>query len=220
MEILYEDNQVLVIYKEKGVLAQSDGSDKLDVLTLAKNYIKDKYNKPGNVYLGLVHRLDLNTEGLMVLARTSKAAKRLSLDISNHVNFNKKYLAIVEGIPKGNSIKSYLEKDEKNKKAYLSLNGKLALLDYKVLNSVTFNNNKLSIVDIDLKTGRFHQIRCQFASINHPLFGDKKYGSKNTYDYPVLQAYSLSFNHPVSKELLTFTKIDYNNLFKNIEGLL
>ena len=97
MKIYYEDNHIIVAYKEKGILSQADGSDKPDMLTILKDYIKEKYNKPGNVYLGLVHRLDINTSGIMVFARTSKAAARLNDAIKNH-DFNKKYIATVEGI--------------------------------------------------------------------------------------------------------------------------
>ncbi len=208
MEILYEDNHVIVAYKDKGILSQADGSNKPDMLTLLKDYIKEKYNKPGNVYLGLVHRLDINTSGVMVFAKTSKAAARLSEAIKNN-NLNKKYYCVVEGIIKDSGIlKNNILKDEANKKGYVDSNGKEAILEYKVIKNYKINNTDVSLLDVNLITGRFHQIRVQFSYIDHPLYGDKKYGSKHNIDYTEfpLEAYSLSFIHPTTKELLTFNK--------------
>lgn len=219
MKIIYEDNHVIVVYKERGILAQADGSDKLDILNMTKSYLKEKYQKPGNVYLGLVHRLDINTEGLMVFARTSKAAKRLSEDIKLH-NFNKFYLALVEGKTSNGILENKLIKDENKKKSFISNEGKIAKLSYKTLNNIKINNTLCSIVDITLETGRFHQIRCQFANIGHPLYGDIKYGSKNNNRYANLQAYKLEFIHPTSKKLLSFKVIDYNDYFKDLEGII
>ncbi|MDE5546970.1 MAG: hypothetical protein K2M84_03630 [Anaeroplasmataceae bacterium] len=202
IEILFEDNHILVALKPKGVLSQADGSDKEDMLTLLKDYIKEKYHKPGNVYLGLVHRLDLFTSGIMVFARTSKAASRLTKQVQEHT-FKKKYLAIVEGKIEGSkTLKSYLLKNEKEKKSYPHPNGVEAILSYT---AIDFKEDK-TLLDITLETGRFHQIRCQLSSIGHPLYGDAKYGSRHkidSYDFP-LEAYSLSFRHPVTDELLTF----------------
>lgn len=208
MKIFYEDNHIIVAYKPKGVLSQADGSNKPDMLTLLKEYIKDKYNKPGNVYLGLVHRLDTNTSGIMVFARTSKAAARLSEAIKNH-ELKKKYIATVEGIISNTEYKeleSYLLKNELERKSYINKNGQQAILRYRLLSNYKINNIDVSDIEIDLKTGRFHQIRCQMSSIGHPLFGDKKYGSKNNIDennFP-LEAYYLSFPHPTTKEILEF----------------
>ena len=208
MEVLYEDNHIIVAYKKKGVLSQADGSNKPDMLTLIKEYIKVKYNKPGNVYLGLVHRLDINTSGVMVFARTSKAASRLSLDIKNN-KLHKKYYCIVEGTINNNGTpKDYLSKDEVNKKAFIDKSGKEAILNYSVIKNYKINNNDVTLLDIDLVTGRFHQIRAQLSNYGHPLYGDKKYGSKHNIDYLEfpLEAYSLEFVHPTTKEVLRFTK--------------
>lgn len=210
MEIIYEDNHILVCYKPKGILSQADSSDKEDMLTILKEYIKTKYNKPGNVYLGLVHRLDINTSGIMVFAKTSKAAARLSKDILNH-NFEKRYKATVDGYLDNKdyiTLKSYILKDEHQKKSFISKNGQEAILEYRVINNSKINNTIVSNIEIKLKTGRFHQIRCQMASIGHPLYGDTKYGSKNTIsplEFP-LEAYYLSFTHPVTKEKLIFER--------------
>ena len=215
MEILYEDNHLLVVYKPRGILAQKDISAKTDILTLAKDYLKVKYNKPGNVYLGLIHRLDINTEGIMVLAKTSKAASRLSLEMQNN-NFNKEYLAIVEGRVSSGRLINKLAKNNELRKSYLAPDGKLAILDYEC---IKYNLGlDYSIVRIKLETGRFHQIRAQFSAIGHPLYGDVKYGSKRSTSFPNLQAYKLCFIHPVSKEEMCFIKIDNNNLFKGIDS--
>ncbi len=211
LDIMYEDNHIIVCYKDKGILSQKDSSNKLDMLTMLKAYIKEKYNKPGNVYLGLVHRLDINTSGVMVFAKTSKAASRLSEDIKNH-KFEKKYLATIEGhiyTLEYTKLQCKLLKSESEKKAYVDSNGQESILYYKALKNYQINNCDVCDVDIILKTGRFHQIRASFAHINHPLYGDVKYGSKNKVDslkFP-LQAYSLSFFHPITKEWLTFEKI-------------
>ncbi len=208
MKIYYEDNHIIVAYKEKGILSQADGSNKPDMLTILKDYIKEKYNKPGNVYLGLVHRLDTNTSGVMVFARTSKAASRLSKDIKNH-NFHKKYIATVEGILDNKDyvlLKSYILKNEQERKSYINKNGQEAILEYRMINNYKIDGKDVSDIEINLKTGRFHQIRCQMASIGHPLYGDKKYGSKAVIkeeDFP-LEAYSLSFIHPTTKEWMEF----------------
>lgn len=214
MKIFYEDNHIIVVYKEKGILSQADGSSKKDMLTLIKEYIKEKYQKTGNVYLGLVHRLDINTSGVMVFAKTSKAASRLDEAIRNH-EFKKNYIATVEGILTNKNykeIKSYIEKDEEKRVAFISKNGKEAILNYRVIANKKIANVDVTDVEIELKTGRFHQIRCQMSSIGHPLYGDKKYGSKNKVDDNefMLEAYKLSFPHPITKEILTFYSKEIN----------
>ncbi len=210
LDIIYEDNHIIVCYKPKGILSQADGSSKKDMLTILKEYLKEKYHKPGNVYLGLVHRLDLNTSGIMVFAKTSKAAKRLSLQIQNH-QFEKKYIAIVEGKIENKEfleLKSFLKKDEQQKKSLISKDGQEAILYYKSRKNYIDFNIEVSEIEIILKTGRFHQIRAQMASIGHPLLGDVKYGAKPQKDFEMpLQAYSLSFYHPTTNELLRFERL-------------
>ena len=208
INVLYIDNHIIVAYKEKGILSQADGSSKEDMLTILKAYIKEKYNKPGNVYLGLVHRLDINTSGVMVFARTSKAASRLSEAIKKDL-LKKKYIATVEGILTNKDyilLKDKIEKDEKEKKSYISKNGKESILEYKMISNYKIGNVDVSDIEVLLHTGRFHQIRCQMSNIGHPLYGDKKYGSKNEVDYMSfpLEAYELSFPHPITKEMMTF----------------
>ena len=210
LEVLYEDNHVIVVYKPAGVLSQADNTKDIDMLTMVKSYIKHRYNKPGDVYVGLVHRLDRMTSGVMVFAKTSKAAMRLSNDIVNH-EFYKEYVAVCEGnIENYDEVRliDYLEKNEKLNKSFISKNGKEAELTYQVIK----NKGDKCLVKVKLKTGRHHQIRVQLSNICHPLYGDIKYGSKYK-DALALQAYKLSFYQPVSRELLTFSKISYNGIF-------
>ena len=210
INILYEDNHLLVVEKKVGVLSQSDGTNTPDMLTILKEYIKEKYNKPGNVYLGLVHRLDKNVGGIMVFAKTSKAARRLSEQIRNR-EFKKTYLAVCKGILDSNGkYQDYLKRVGYRSEVSNSKDGKLASLNYQVL-AVKDNN---SLVKINLETGRHHQIRVQFAYHNHPLLGDEKYGSKGKYPL-ALFAYKLEFAHPTTKEILNFTIVPQEGYFKN-----
>lgn len=206
LDILYEDNHIIVCYKKRGILSQADSSGKPDMLTIIKAYLKEKYNKPGNVYLGLVHRLDMNTKGIMVFAKTSKAAERLNKAIINH-EFNKYYKATVIGEveePDYKELKTYIKKDEKELKSYPSKDGKEAILFYKTEKIKKINNTLVTDLLIKLKTGRFHQIRCQMASIGHPLYGDSKYGGIGSFDDYSLEAYYLSFPHPITHEIMEF----------------
>lgn len=215
INILYEDNHLLVVEKKVGVLSQSDGSNTPDMLTILKQYLKDKYNKPGNVYLGLVHRLDKNVGGVMVFAKTSKAAKRLSEGIRNR-EFKKTYLAICEGILKGEGeYIDYLKRVEYRSEISNSKEGKLAILSYKALS----RKNNDTLVKINLETGRHHQIRVQFSYHNHPLLGDEKYGSKGAYPL-ALFAYKLEFTHPTTKEKLSFTLLPKEGYFKNFTSFV
>ena len=208
INILYEDNHLLVVEKKVGVLSQSDGSNTPDMLTILKKYIKEKYNKLGNVYLGLVHRLDKDVGGIMVFAKTSKAARRLSETIRNR-EFKKTYLAICKGIIESNGkYQDYLKRLEYRSVVSNSKEGKLAVLEYKVLKVI--NNNTL--VKINLETGRYHQIRVQFSYHNHPLLGDEKYGSKGKYKI-ALFAYKLEFIHPTTKEKMSFELLPQEGYF-------
>ena len=206
LNILYEDNHIIVVFKPAGILSQADKTGDDDMLTLIKKYIKEKYNKPGNVYLGLVHRLDRQVSGIMVFAKTSKAASRLSEEIRNN-KMHKKYLAIIHGYldVKEGTLVNRIEKLDNKKVLIDTPSGKEAILNYKVIKE----KNNLSLVDIDLVTGRYHQIRIQFASINHSLLGDYLYNKMDTNNL-ALVSYSLSFIHPTTKEKMNFC-------LKNIE---
>lgn len=212
LEILYEDNHVIVVVKPFNILSQSDITGDSDMLTLVKQYIKEKYQKPGNVYLGLIHRLDRPTKGIMVFARTSKAASRLSEQMRKH-EIQKKYVALIHGIlPESTgTFEDYIEKREDKSVITDDKHGKFASLSYQVLKE---NKSKqISLVDISLKTGRHHQIRLQFASRGYPLCGDQKYGKQDKVQLCLI-AYSLSFYHPVTKEKLEFN-IPYDE-FKEV----
>ncbi len=224
LDILYEDNHLIVCYKPKGLLSQPDISDEIDITKLLKDYIKEKYNKPGNVYLGNVHRLDRNTEGVMVFTKTSKAAARLSEDIKNHT-FKKEYLAVVEGSVqnKKDTLIDYLKKDEKLLKSIITNNksDQEAILNYEVIDYTKVDNRETTLVKIELKTGRFHQIRVQMSNIGHPLYNDNKYGAKGSqlHELP-LQAYKLTFYHPVTKEVMSFSKVNYDYVFKYYKDII
>lgn len=201
--ILFEDNHLLVVEKPVNVPVQADSSGDPDLLTLLKADLKTRYEKPGNVYLGLVHRLDRPVGGTIVFAKTSKAASRLSDMFRRHTP-KRLYLAVVHGTPKHKSgeLVHYLHKDKrKNKVASVSPDhpeGKKAILTYKVLETW----NGFSLLAVKLHTGRPHQIRVQLSSIGHPLFGDQKYGAHLTRpgQQLALWAHTLAFEHPVRKE--------------------
>ena len=196
--ILYEDNHLLVCIKPEGILSQEDETKDLDILNILKKYLKEEYNKEGNVYLGLVHRLDRRVSGVMVFAKTSKAASRLSEQVRNH-QFQKKYLAICSGEIYGSGVlENYLQKNDEAEK--------FASLEFNVLDNFKLDNKMFSLVDISLKTGRYNQIRKQFSLINHPLINDFKYGyrGKNYNDHIGLFCVEIGFSHPISKEFISF----------------
>ena len=209
IKIIYEDNHILVVEKPINMPVQEDNSKDKDLLNELKKYIKEKYNKPGNVYLGLVHRLDRPVGGVMVFAKTSKAANRLTEQIKNNL-IKKTYYAVICGNLNGTgSFEDYLIKDEKKNISYVSKQGKYSKLNYKVIN----HNDKYTLVNIDLITGRSHQIRVQFSSRNYPLYGDQKY-NKNAKpkEQIALFAKRLEFIHPVTKDNMKF-EIDLPDIY-------
>ena len=200
--ILYEDNHLLVIEKPVNVPVQEDRSGDEDVLTLLKNDLKIRYNKPGNVYLGLIHRLDRPVGGAMVFAKTSKAASRLS-DALRRQAIKRVYLAIVRGKPKRpkGKLVHYLIKNSRENKVYAvpatRKGAKQAVLSYETLEST----GGFSLIAVQLHTGRPHQIRVQFSEIGCPLYGDQKYGTgyNKAGQQIALWAHTLEFQHPVTK---------------------
>ena len=200
INIIYEDNHLLVVEKPINVPVQADKSGDEDLLTMLKKYLKEKYNKPGDVYLGLVHRLDRPVGGVVVFAKTSKAASRLSKQVQKH-EFKKIYMAVIEGkVSDSGTFKDKLKKDEKTNITRVSEDGKEAELSYNLIGFV----NNLSLVRISLKTGRSHQIRVQFSSRKIPLYGDQKYNPKAVKDQIALFASKLEFKHPITKEIMSF----------------
>ena len=223
MKLIYEDNHIIVVRKEAGIPSQADKTEDKDMLTIIKEYLKEKYQKPGNVYLGLVHRLDRPVGGVMVFAKTSKAASRLSEQVRNKI-FKKSYIAIVNGKmeKQKDTLIDYLWKDEKNNTSYVvketKKNAKKAELDYEVLKYD--KEKKISIIKIDLHTGRHHQIRVQLSSRGHSIVGDSKYHGKNINKGLCLWAYKLTIEHPITKEKLTFSDLpELKGNWKELEGI-
>ncbi len=206
VNILYEDNQIVVIVKPQNMPSAPDESGDEDALTFVKNYIKEKYNKPGEAYIGLVHRLDRPTGGVMVFARTSKAAARLSSQLQDGT-MKKTYYAICNDCPKDKSgrLVNYLKKDSKENIVKIvsqgETNAKRAELEYKVL-----VRGETSLLEVNILTGRSHQIRVQLAGIGCPLVGDNKYGKDKTRASKKLGLWAgrLEFVHPVTKEKMVF----------------
>lgn len=207
LKVLYEDNHIIVVEKQPNIPSQGDKTNDIDMLTIVKKYIKEKYSKPGEVYLGLVHRLDRPVGGVMVFARTSKAAARLSEEVRDKI-FKKKYLTIVDGKfeKTSGSLEDYLLKNERTNLSKVveigTKNAKQAKLDYEVIKYNEETN--LSLLKINLHTGRHHQIRVQLSSRNHSIYGDQKYGTRGRGKQIALWAYSLTIVHPITKEEMSF----------------
>ena len=220
LEILYEDNHLIVVIKPAGILSQADISGAPDMLTLIKAYLKEKYQKPGDVYLGLLHRLDRPVSGVMVFAKTSKCASRISAQIREG-KMKKMYRAIVCGevSPKQGTLRGFLLKNEKDNTVKVFLpsdtsipkEAKESSLSYRVIDKVDVTASKgayLTLLEIDLHTGRSHQIRAQLAKAGFPILGDQKYGElKSSYTGDIcLEAYRLEFTHPVRTEQMQFER--------------
>jgi 23S rRNA pseudouridine1911/1915/1917 synthase len=216
LNYIYEDNHIIVVEKPAGVLAQAGSLDLRDMLTEIKAYLKEKYQKPGAVFLGLVHRLDTNVAGVMVFAKTSKAAKRLNEEIRNRT-FKKQYLAVVTGkleINQNFELIDNLKKDETKKKALIVKDGKSAQLNFKVLGNNSSDGQEYSLLQINLITGRYHQIRSQLANFGSPIYNDYKYGKGINNEPLGLYAYKISFNHPTLKSVMTFKSWPKASVFK------
>lgn len=200
IKVLYEDNHIIVVVKDYNIPVQEDSSKDEDMLTLIKKYLKEKYNKPGNVFLGLVHRLDRPVGGVMVFAKTSKAASRLSNEIRLN-KIEKRYMALVHNHTKDKEVlKDKLLKNEKTNTSYVDDKGKESILEY---NLIEYRGNK-SLLDINLITGRHHQIRVQLSHHGYPIYGDQKYGIDKVGIQIHLWAYKLKFKHPTKDEIMEF----------------
>lgn len=204
IQVLYEDNHLLALNKPAGLLSQEDSSGDVDILTLGREYLRREYNKSGNVFLGLLHRLDRPTGGVMLFAKTSKAAARMSALIRQR-EIQKRYLAVVEGTPPGNGLFShYLCKDREANRVSVCREGVPGAKKAELTFFTGEQKKNLSLVTISLITGRAHQIRVQFSHEGYPLAGDSKYGRKS--DHPIaLFAHQLIFTHPVKQKKITIT---------------
>lgn len=208
LQVLFEDNHIVIVNKRAGDITQGDKTGDKPLSEVVKEYIKDKYNKPGDVFLGVVHRLDRPTSGIIIFARTSKSLERLNKMLRDKT-IHKTYWAVVKKHPKKekDTLINYLRKNPKNNKskAYTKeIEGsKKAVLHYTVLKKL----DNYSLIEIDLETGRHHQIRTQLSTIGSPIKGDLKYGfDRSNKDGSIhLHARKIKFTHPVSKELINIT---------------
>ncbi|OAD45219.1 RluA family pseudouridine synthase [Polaribacter atrinae] len=208
LQILFEDNHIIIVNKRAGDITQGDKTGDKPLSDVVKEYIKDKYNKPGNVYLGVVHRLDRPTSGIIIFAKTSKSLERLN-KMLREKTINKTYWAVVKNHPKKekDTLINFLKKNPKNNKstAYAKeIDGsKKAILHYTVIKKL----DNYSLIEVDLETGRHHQIRSQLSNIGSPIKGDLKYGfDRSNKDGSIhLHARKIQFTHPVTKEQVTIT---------------
>lgn len=210
LKVLYEDNHVIAVAKPAGILVQGDKSGDSSLMEEVKMYIKEKYNKPGNVFLGLVHRLDRNVAGIVVFAKTSKGASRLSEQFRDRVT-EKRYKAWVEGRVEGSgqakvkaNLVHFIRRNEKTNKVDVFKEPRPGALEARLFYEVVRYDEAgdISLVKIELKTGRHHQIRSQFSAIGHPIVGDVKYNSKYSFDDQHIELFAteLSFRGPTSNE--------------------
>ena len=222
MQVLFEDNHLIAVSKAVGEIVQGDKTGDRTLIDEVKSYIKERYRKPGDVFLGLVHRIDRPTSGVVVFARTSKALSRLNDMFRSHEQVRKTYWAIVEGKPRfaRARLENWLIRREAQNKTYIAREGdkdaKQAILSYRVL----AEGDRYSLLEVDLQTGRHHQIRCQLSAIGHPIKGDLKYGAKrsNRDGGICLHARQLSFIHPVSKQQLDIVApLPSDSLWKSLE---
>ncbi|WP_339202810.1 RluA family pseudouridine synthase [Paenibacillus sp. FSL K6-3182] len=210
IKVLFEDNHVIAVVKPPGVLSQEDDTGDADMLTLLKQDIKERYNKPGNVFLGLVHRLDRMVGGVMIFAKTSKAASRLSESVRSR-HFGKTYVCVVQGTPKQSQARltHFIVKNSKQNQVTVynkpTNEAKEAILDYEV----AAVSGRYSLIAVKLHTGRPHQIRAQLAHIGCPLVGDLKYGAKPTSGISEIALWSTSVSapHPITKEWMSFRSV-------------
>ena len=209
MNVLYEDNHIIVVNKQSGEIVQGDKTGDIPLSNIIKTYLKEKYNKPGEVFLGVTHRLDRPTSGVVLFARTSKALTRLNAMFQSHEQIRKTYWAIVQGAPKQAEarLENWLTRNEQLNKSFIAKpnakEAKQAILTYKTL----AKGEHYTLLEINLETGRHHQIRCQLAAIGCPVKGDLKYGAKrsNPDGGICLHARQIEFIHPVSKQPICIT---------------
>jgi 23S rRNA pseudouridine1911/1915/1917 synthase len=226
LKIIYEDNHILVVIKPANLLSQEDHSGDLDLLRLLKEYLKEKYQKPGNVFLGLVHRLDRRVSGLMVYAKTSKAASRISESIRKR-EFYKEYFALISGAitPEQETLKNYLRKLQTSHGPISEVcskeesDAKEAILEYRLIKSIVIDDDIISLLEVNLITGRYNQIRVQFSHIGHPLLNDLKYNYQGpTYgDELGLICSGLKFPHPTKKEIMNFKYFPETGIWKKLK---
>ena len=204
INIVYEDNHVIVAVKPPNMLSQADKTKDADILSMVKEYIKVKYNKPGNVYVGLVHRLDRPVGGLMVFARTSKAAARLSAQMREHA-MGREYLCVTEGQVKDKfTLINYLMQNERMNRVMVCDADERGAQEAILHGHCLARKNGTSLCSLRLETGRKHQIRVQMKEMGAPLWGDHRYGHGIPGQQIALWGYRLTFEHPTTKNIMTF----------------
>lgn len=225
MTVLYEDNHIIAVNKTCSEIVQGDKTGDTPLSEIVKAYIKEKYNKPGEVFLGVTHRLDRPTSGVVLFARTSKALTRLNAMFQSHEQIQKTYWAIVQGAPKmpEGRLENWLIRNEQQNKSYIAKpnanNAKKAILNYRTL----VRGENYTLLEINLETGRHHQIRCQLAAIGCPIKGDLKYGAKrsNPDGGISLHARQIAFIHPVSKQPICITApVPNDSLWQQLAALV
>ena len=218
MTVVYEDNHIIIVNKSSSEIVQGDKTGDTPLSDIVKQYLKEKYNKQGNVFVGVTHRLDRPVSGLVIFAKTSKALSRLN-EMFKHSEIKKTYWAIVKNCPQKEEeeLTNYLVRNEKQNKSYAYdkevKNSKKAILHYKLIS----HSENYYLLEVDLKTGRHHQIRCQLAKMGCPIKGDLKYGSSrsNSDGSICLHARKISFIHPVSKKVIEVeAAVPDDNLWK------
>lgn len=221
MQVVYEDNHIIIVYKESGEIVQGDKTGDVPLSETVKEYIKEKYHKPGNVFLGVVHRLDRPVAGLVVFARTSKALSRLN-EMFRKGEVHKTYWAITQNAPadEAGALTSWMTRNEKQNKSYAYDHevpgAKKAVLNYRVIG----HSDRYHLLEITLLTGRHHQIRCQLSHIGCPIKGDLKYGARrsNPDGSISLLSHRVQFTHPVSgKEIDVVSPLPDDALWKALE---
>lgn len=218
MTVVYEDNHIIIVNKSSSEIVQGDKTGDTPLSDIVKQYLKEKYNKQGNVFVGVTHRLDRPVSGLVIFAKTSKALSRLN-EMFKNSEIKKTYWAIVKNCPQKEEeeLTNYLVRNEKQNKSYAYdtevKNSKKAILHYKLIS----HSENYYLLEVDLKTGRHHQIRCQLAKMGCPIKGDLKYGSprSNSDGSICLHARKISFIHPVSKKVIEVeAPVPDDNLWK------
>ena len=218
MTVVYEDNHIIIVNKSSSEIVQGDKTGDTPLSDIVKQYLKEKYNKQGNVFVGVTHRLDRPVSGLVIFAKTSKALSRLN-EMFKHSEIKKTYWAIVKNCPQKEEeeLTNYLVRNEKQNNSYAYdkevKNSKKAILHYKLIS----HSENYYLLEVDLKTGRHHQIRCQLAKMGCPIKGDLKYGSSrsNSDGSICLHARKISFIHPVSKKVIEVeAPVPDDNLWK------
>ena len=229
MEVVYEDNHIIIVNKQSGEIVQGDKTGDRPLSDIVKDYIKEKYQKPGAVFLGVVHRLDRPVSGLVIFARTSKALARLNMMFANG-QVHKTYRAIVGKMEDGrckmeddgewHTLENWIVRNEKQNKSYAYdhevPNSKKAILKYRVIG----HSDRYDLLEVQLMTGRHHQIRCQLSALGCPIKGDLKYGAKrsNADGSISLNAHRIEFVHPVSKEKISIeSSLPDDNLWKTLK---